>query len=65
MQYPNTVHCTQGRLADKNMAVKTKAIGVMGTLGKVLGSGTKKHKDLMVLLVPLLADSKKTIQSQV
>ena len=55
----------QGRLSDKNMAVKTKAIGVMSTLGKVLGSGTKKHKELMVTLVPLLADSKKMIQTQV
>ncbi|KAL5253039.1 hypothetical protein ACHWQZ_G015707 [Mnemiopsis leidyi] len=55
----------KGRLADKNMAVKTKAIGVMSTLGKVLGPGTKKHKDMMVLLLPLLADSKKTIQTQV
>ena len=56
---------TQGRLSDKNIAVKTKAISVMSTLGKVLGAGTKKHKELMVLLVPLLADSKKTIQTQV
>ncbi|XP_063678365.1 cytoskeleton-associated protein 5-like isoform X4 [Bolinopsis microptera] len=55
----------KGRLSDKNMAVKTKAIGVMSTLGKVLGTGTKKHKELMVSLIPLLADSKKMIQTQV
>ena len=47
------------------MAVKTRVIQVMGTLGKVLGPGTKKHKELMVLLFPLLGDGKKTIQTQV
>ena len=47
------------------MAVKTKALGIMNSLGKALGPGTKKHKELMVLLLPLLGDSKKHVQAQV